>query len=53
METLTKIFVRVLSEGEWFGAWAPVEAMPKDEDKETFIIAENDLTEDDEYEFRI
>ena len=50
METTT-IFVRVLSEGEWFGAWAPVEAMPKAKEKDVFILSENDLTEDDEYEF--
>lgn len=48
---MATIFVRVLSEGEWFGAWAPVEAVAKDEAERVFVILENELTEDDEYEF--
>ncbi len=46
---MTTIFVRVLSENQWFGAWAPVAAFLKGDN--FFILAENDLTADDEYEF--
>lgn len=45
------IFVRVLSENQWFGAWAPVEALQSDKDEAVFTLADNQLTEDDEYEF--
>jgi len=48
---MAQIFVRVLSEEMWFGVWAPLEAIPHPENETIFIIAENDLTEDDEYEF--
>lgn len=51
METTAKIFVRVLSEGVWFGAWAPIAALPKSGEDQVFILAANELTEDDEYEF--
>ncbi len=51
METFTTIYVRVLSEGQWFKAWGPIKAILKDEEKGIFLIAENELTEDDEYEF--
>ena len=43
------IFIRVLSEELWLGAWAPVEAFLKEND--VFVLAENNLTVDDEYEF--
>ena len=45
------IFVRVLSENQWFGVWAPVEALQSDTKEAIFILADNDLTEEDEYEF--
>lgn len=51
METTTKIFVRVLSEGLWFGAWAPIAAIPESGEDQVFILSSNELTEDDEYEF--
>ena len=51
METTSRIFVRVLSEGAWFGAWAPIEAIPKSGNMPVFILADNNLSEDDEYEF--
>lgn len=45
------IFVRVLSENQWFGVWAPVEALQSDTKEAVFILADNNLTADDEYEF--
>ncbi|MCO6492551.1 MAG: hypothetical protein J5I98_29305 [Phaeodactylibacter sp.] len=48
---MTKIYVRVFSEEYWFGAWAPVDAIADDKEDGIFIITENNLTEDDEYEF--
>ena len=48
---MNQIFVRVFSENQWFGAWAPVEAMPSDKDEIVFILTNNHLTADDEYEF--
>jgi len=51
MKPTTKIFVRILSEGAWFGAWAPIEAIPKRGNLPVFILADNDWSEDDEYEF--
>ena len=48
-----KAFVRALSSGEWFGGWAPVEAelVWESDDKALLRLAEEDLDEDDEYEF--
>ncbi|MFM9950010.1 MAG: hypothetical protein ACKV1O_18885 [Saprospiraceae bacterium] len=51
MKPTTKIFVRVLSEGIGFGAWAPIEATPKSGTVPVFILTDNSLSEDDEYEF--
>lgn len=51
MKNLTKIYVRVFSEEYWFGAWAPVDAVAKVGEDGIFTIVENNLTEDDEYEF--
>lgn len=48
---MTTIFVRVLSEELWFGAWAPIEAMQRDASEVIFVLADNDLTAEDEYEF--
>jgi hypothetical protein len=51
----TIIYLRALSNGEWFGAWAPVKArlewLRKDEQVALFTLTEPDLDEDDEYEF--
>ncbi|HMP26327.1 MAG TPA: hypothetical protein PKC76_19520 [Saprospiraceae bacterium] len=45
------VFVRVLSENQWFGAWAPLEALQSETDETIFILADNDFTQEDEYEF--
>jgi len=68
----TTVYVRALSNGEWFGGWAPVRArlewlreagafMQSEDDGPPslryggqvglFTLTEEDLDEDDEYEF--
>lgn len=48
-----KAYVRALSSGEWFGGWAPVEAelLWENDNKALLRLVEEDLEEDDEYEF--
>ncbi|NUQ23003.1 MAG: hypothetical protein HUU34_03555 [Saprospiraceae bacterium] len=50
---MAQIYVKVLSEDHWFGAWAPVQAMPSNVAANVFILGDNNLSEDDEYEFFI
>ena len=51
----TIIYIRALSNGEWFGAWAPVRAqlewLSEDEQVALFTLTEANLDEDDEYDF--
>jgi hypothetical protein len=51
----TTVYVRALSNGVWFDAWAPVlarlEWLREDELVGLFTLTEEDLDEDDEYEF--
>ena len=55
METTEIIYVKALSNGEWFGAWAPVRArrewLRQDGRAGLFTLVEEGLDEDDEYEF--
>lgn len=50
---MAQIYVKVLSEDHWFGAWAPIQAIPSNVAADVFILADNNLSEDDEYEFFI
>jgi hypothetical protein len=49
------IYVKALTNEEWLGAWAPVRAELLWHDPETdtglFRLVDNDLEEDDEYEY--
>jgi len=49
------VYVRVLSNEEWLGAWAPVQArlewLHLDAHTALFTLLDNDLTEEDEYAF--
>jgi len=49
------IYVKALSNGEWFGGWAPVQArlewLRPDQRVGLFTLTESDLDEDDEYEY--
>jgi len=51
----TTIYVKALSNGEWFGGWAPVQArlewLRPDGKAALFTIMEEGLDEEDEYEF--
>lgn len=51
----TTIYVKALSNGEWFGGWAPVNARQEwlrpDGQAGLFTLVEEGLDEDDEYEF--
>ena len=53
--TIHTIYVKALTETEWLGAWAPVQAELLWHDPETatalFRLVDNDLEEDDEYEY--
>jgi hypothetical protein len=55
MESTHTVYVKALSNGEWFGAWAPVQArlewLRPDQQVGLFTLVEEDLDEDDEYEF--
>lgn len=55
MKKETTIYVKALSNGEWFGGWAPVrgrlEWLREDGRVGLFTLTEPDLTEEDEYEF--
>lgn len=55
METTQTIYVKALSNNEWFGAWAPVKArrewLRPDKKVGLFSLVEKDLDEEDEYEF--
>ena len=55
MNTTTTIYVKALSNGAWFGGWAPVEArlewLRPDQQVGLFTIVEQGLDEDDEYEY--
>ncbi len=55
MNTIITIYVKALSNGEWFGGWAPVKARQEwlrpDEQVGLFTLVEEGLDEDDEYEF--
>jgi hypothetical protein len=55
MENTHTIYVKVLSNEEWFGAWAPVNArlewLRADQKAGLFTLLEEGLDEDDEYEF--
>ena len=54
MDTTTG-YVKALSNGQWFGGWAPVEArlewLRPDEQVGLFTLLEEGLDEDDEYEY--
>ncbi len=49
------IYVKALSNGEWFGGWAPVRArlewLRPDGQAALFTLVEQGLDEDDEYAF--
>ena len=51
----TTIYVKALSNGEWFGGWAPVRArlewLRPDGQAALFTIVEEELDEEDEYAF--
>ena len=51
----TTIYVKALSNGEWFGGWAPVRArlqwLRADGGAALFTITEEGLDEEDEYVF--
>jgi len=51
----TTIYVKALSNGEWFGGWAPVRArlewLRADGGAALFTLVEEGLGEEDEYEF--
>ena len=51
----TTIYVKALSNGEWFGGWAPVRArlewVRADGGVALFTLVEEGLEEDDEYAF--
>ena len=51
----TTIYVKALSNVEWFGGWAPVQArlewLRADGQAALFTITEEGLDEEDEYEF--
>ncbi|KGE86856.1 MAG: hypothetical protein ACE362_11555 [Phaeodactylibacter xiamenensis] len=51
----TTLYVKALSNGEWFGGWAPVQArmewLRPDGNAALFTITEEGLDEEDEYEF--
>ena len=51
----TIIYVKALSNGEWFGGWAPVRArlewLRADGGVALFTLVEEGLGEEDEYEF--
>ena len=55
MDTTNTIYVKALSNGEWFGGWAPVEARQEwlrpDGQVGLFTLVEEGLDEDDEYEY--
>ncbi|MBK7407969.1 MAG: hypothetical protein IPJ40_07745 [Saprospirales bacterium] len=55
METTHTVYVKALSNNEWFGAWAPVKARQEwlraDKQVGLFTLVEEDLDEEDEYEF--
>jgi hypothetical protein len=50
-----KAYVRALSSGEWFGAWAPVaaEILWENNQQALLRLVEEDLEAGDEYEFYI
>lgn len=51
----TIVYVKALSNGEWFGGWAPVQARQEwirpDGQVGLFTLAEEGLDEEDEYEY--
>ena len=51
----TTVYVKALSDGQWFGGWAPVRARLEwrsaDERAALFTLTEEELDADDEYEF--
>lgn len=55
MKEVITIYVKALSNGEWFGGWAPVrgavEWLREDGRVGLFSLLEPGLDEDDEYEF--
>ena len=55
IHTIHTIYVKALTEAEWLGTWAPVRAQLEWHDPETdtalFRLVDNDLEEDDEYEY--
>ena len=55
METTHTVYVKALSNFEWFGGWAPVKARQEwlrpDKQAGLFTLVEEGLDEDDEYEF--
>ena len=55
MDTTNTVYVKALSNGEWFGGWAPVDArlewMRPDGQVGLFTLTEEGLDEDDEYEY--
>jgi hypothetical protein len=55
METINTVYVRALSNDDWFGGWAPVQArlewLRADKQVGLFTLIEEGLDEDDEYEF--
>ena len=55
MKEVTTLYVKALSNGEWFGGWAPVRAtcewLRADGRVGLFTLLEPGLDEDDEYAF--
>ncbi|MCO6493035.1 MAG: hypothetical protein J5I98_31740 [Phaeodactylibacter sp.] len=55
MSTTNSVYIKALSNGEWFGGWAPVDArlewMRPDGQVGLFTLVEEGLDEDDEYEY--
>lgn len=54
MDTINNVYVKALSNGEWFGGWAPVDArlgLQPDGEVGLSTLVEEGLDEDDEYEY--
>ncbi|MEN0005749.1 MAG: hypothetical protein AAF798_16495 [Bacteroidota bacterium] len=55
MDKQQNIYVKALSNGQWFGGWAPVQAklewLHPSGEIALFILLEEDLAEEDEYAF--
>ena len=55
MDTITTVYVKALSNGAWFGGWAPVKARQEwlraDRIVGLFTLVQEGLDDDDEYEY--